>query len=512
MARAKKLDLDLDNVGRTISESMRQQILRPSLYAYKPHDKQHAFHTSTAYSRLYIGGNRSGKTTGGVVEDCYWLMKRHPYRRLPLPEGPIRGRAVAVDFSYGVAQILLPEFQRWLPPSFLINGSWEDSYNKEFRILTLANKSTIEFKSYDQDLEKFAGTSRHFTHYDEEPPQHIYNECQARLVDTNGYSWLTMTPVEGMSWVYDELYLPGTEGSPHVSVIEVDTLDNPHIDKESAERYFASLSEDERKAREHGTFVHLGGLVFKQFSKEIHTAPYEIPPKSWKWYISIDHGYNNPTAILWHAVSPDNEVVTFWERYVNEATVAEHAAYINEQNRKFGKQPDLIVGDPAMKQRQAVTGTSIIQEYALNGIFVAEASNDVASGVDRMNQYLRLDDKNQPRWKIMESCPNLIWEMGRLRWKKWASKKQAFDNNPQEQIHKKDDHACDSARYFFTFMPDLGPQMSSLPAGNILDRHAALIGANTPVAPVGRIDTNLQKRQTNWDLSSVGTDIQGFEY
>ena len=170
--------LDLDTFSRSLTEAMRNQVARPSLYAYKPHDKQLIFHSAIEHHRLYIGGNRSGKTTGGVVEDCYWLMKRHPYRRLPLPEGPVRGRAVAVDFNYGVASILIPEFKRWLPPSFLINGAWEDSYNKEFRLLTLANGSTLEFKSYDQDLEKFAGTSRHFTHYDEEPPQHIYNECR----------------------------------------------------------------------------------------------------------------------------------------------------------------------------------------------------------------------------------------------------------------------------------------------------------------------------------------------
>jgi hypothetical protein len=47
--------------------------------------------------------------------------------------------------------------------------------------------------------------------------------------------------------------------------------------------------------------------------------------------------------------------------------------------------------------------------------------------------------------------------MQRLRWKTWASKKMANRNNKYDQIHKKDDHACDSARYFFTVMPDLTP-------------------------------------------------------
>jgi hypothetical protein len=32
-----------------------------------------------------------------------------------------------------------------------------------------------------------------------------------------------------------------------------------------------------------------------------------------------------------------------------------------------------------------------------------------------------------------------------------------YDRNKKEEIHKKDDHASDSARYFFTLMPDLKP-------------------------------------------------------
>ena len=511
--RAKEKKVDTASLNLMFTEAIRHQLNRPNLYAYRPHAKQLKFHKADTHTRLYIGGNRSGKTTGGVVEDIYWLIGRHPYKRLPFQDQPVRGRAVAVDFNYGVAQILLPEFARWLPPSFLINGSWEDSYNKEFRMLTLANKSTLEFKSYDQDLEKFAGTSRHFTHYDEEPPQHIYNECQARLVDTNGYSWLTMTPVEGMSWVYDSLYLPGTEGKdPDISVVEVDMLDNPHIGAEAAERYLKGLDEEERAAREKGHFMEMGGKVFKNFSKQAHVIP-PINPKSvanWRRFVSIDHGYNNPTAILWHAVSPNNEVVTFDEHYASEMTVAEHAKVYHERCKGHGFYPDMVVGDPAMQQRNGVTGTSIVQEYAEAGIYVGQANNDVASGINRMVQYLRVDPTiGRPRWRITENCSSLIYEMVRLRWKTYSNRKAQFENNKREEIHKKDDHAADSARYFFSFMPDLAPDFET--EQKIMD-YSAVLGATRP-APVGnKVDSYFQKPTDNWEISPVGTDFQGFEY
>lgn len=490
MARPKTKALSFDELLEQVSDGIRMQAARPNLYAYKPHDKQFKFHSSPKHTRLYIGGNRSGKTTGGAVEMCYWLMKKHPYRKLPLPEGPIRARSCAVDFMYGTDMIIIPEIKRWLPPSFLINGSWEDSYDKEHRVLTLANKSFLEFRSYDQDLEKFAGTSRHIIWFDEEPPQHIYNENMARLVDTNGYSMLTMTPVEGMSWVFDQIYLPGTEGGhPDIEVIEIEMQENPYLTKEATDRFLDTLDPDERKARERGEFVAIGGRVFKMFNATEHVIDPVVPPKDWEWYVSIDHGYNNPTAILWHAVSKDNEAITFGEHYASEMTVAQHCERFFEMQREFGKPPDYIVGDPAMHQRNGVTGTSIVQEYADRGIYIAEANNDVTSGINRMIEYLRIRPNGTPSWRITNNCHSLISEMKKLRWATFSSRKMQYENNKQEKIHKKDDHACDSARYFFSFMPDLTPSAATPRSLNdLVAEHSSMIGAVPSRAVAGSWD------------------------
>lgn len=516
MANNRKVEqVDFTTILEQVSDGLRQQVARPNLYAYRPHAKQFTFHSSLKHTRLYIGGNRSGKTTGGAVEMCYWLMKKHPYRKLPLPEGPIRARACAVDFNYGVDILILPEIARWLPPSFLKNGSWEDSYDKEHRTLTLANKSFLEFRSYDQDLDKFAGTSRHIVWCDEEPPEHIYNENMMRLIDTNGYSMLTMTPVEGMSWVYDRIYVPGTEGTNQdIEVIEIDTNENPHLSREAIERVLGDLSSEERKAREKGEFITVGGKIFKTFTEHDHVID-PVDPKTlnnWQWFVSFDHGYNNPTAIEWHAVSPDNEVITFDEHYASEMTVKEHAAVYWEKVKAHGRQPDFIVGDPAMHQRNGVTGTSIVQEYADHGIYIAEANNDVTSGVNKMQQYLRVRENNKgASWRISRSCPMLIGEMKRLRWATYESRKLQARNNPQEKIHKKNDHACDSTRYFFSFMPDLTPSRQSQAdiRGRIAE-HSAIIGATTPSGVAGSWDAILAESIKN-SKSGDGWNRQYYE-
>lgn len=514
MSRPKTFStLDLTQM---LAEGLKNHARKPNIHGYQPSTKQKLFHQMENHGRLYIGGNRSGKSYGSVAEDVWWLTGTHPY--IDVPEGPIRGRVVCVDFTYGLEQIILPLFKILLPASELIDGSWESSYSKSLRTLTLKNGSTVEFMSYEQDTEKFAGTSRHFVHYDEEPPLHIFNECNARLVDTNGRYWISMTPVEGLTWTHEKIYEPGKEGDSNIGIVEADMLDNPHITAEAAELYLSGLDDDERAAREHGTYVQLGGLVYKQFHIDRHVIEPFIPPKDWLWYCSLDHGYNNPTAVLWHAVSPLNYVVTFDEWYYNEKTLDEVAKAIHAKNTAHGKVPDYYCADPAISQRSAHNGTSIQTEYAIRGLYFALGNNDVLVGVAKVQNYLKTNAQTGlPHYQITENCTNYINEMKKLRWKTFASKKMKFENNPHEQIHKNNDHACDSARYFFTFLPDLAPAMVHDEFARTHPPEGSAGGAAKAYGNIDDVIANMNRAAatrptTQWNNLVEGTDLQGLEY
>lgn len=504
MARKRQEVTSLGDVLKEVVTGLQSSVHTPNILAYKPHAKQERFHKSQKKIRLYIGGNRSGKTTGGITEDIWWLTRKHPYYELP--SWDLRGRIISVDFLNGITNIIIPQLSQWLPASELINGSWEDSYHKAEKTLTLANGSSVELMSYDQDLDKFAGTSRDFIHYDEEPPQNIYTECQARLIDRKGRSWLTMTPVEGMTWVFDVLYEPGINSDHRlIDVIEVGMEENPYLDRTEISDYLDSLNEDEREARGKGKFVQMGGLVYKKFRPEIHIIdpvdPKRFSSPNFKQYMSLDHGYNNPTAVHWHAVDKNNHAITFDEHYEREQTVDYHSMVINERNNLHKRVPDINVADPAIAQRQGVTGTSIQTEYAIRGIGFALGNNDVLTGVTKVNQYLDFNEFKRPQWHITANCGNLIREIAKLRWKTWANKKQQYQNNPYEQIHKKDDHACDSCRYFFTLMPDLSPMERKQEKTELPN-----IGGNSAVSSTKyRIDPNLTPKgltkKTDWRVS-----------
>lgn len=447
-----EIALSIQELMSAVASGLSDVARKPNFYNYQPHKKQIEFHRSTAHGRLYLGGNRSGKTVGGILENISFMTGRHNYRD-KMPQTPTYGRIVTVDFKNGWEKIIQPVLRQWIPPSDLINGSWEDSWHGSLFTLTLANGSKAEVMSHEQPLEKFAGTSRHWTHFDEECPESIFKECLARLVDTNGNWWMTMTPIEGMTWVYDTIFQPFIDGdNPGVDVITVDMADNPYLPEESRVNYLASLSDEDKNIRGKGEFVALGGLIFNQFRYDLHVVEHRLPPYEWEWWRSIDHGVRNPTAVMWHAINPSGSVYTFAEHYRSDWTVKMHTDRIHQMDEEFGKIPERTVGDPAMRQRQAVTGHSLQIEYSKNSIPVAMANNAVEAGLDKMNEYLR-----QGKWIISNNCVNLLKEIRKYKRKNYSSPKLKDSNNPREEPQKKDDHAIDSSRYLFSFMPELKP-------------------------------------------------------
>lgn len=490
--------LDINEAILAIAESVQDGARSPNIKKYRPHEKQFNFHSSSRKKKLYIGGNRSGKTTGGVTEAIWRATCTHPYRPELNAIGPNRGRVVAVDFVQGVEKIIFPQYKQWLYPSALRGGSWEAAYSPSTRTLTFSNGSTIEFMSYDQQLDKFAGTSRHWVHFDEEPPKPIWVECLARLVDTNGEWWMTMTPVEGMTWIYTDIYEPW-EKNPQEStteVIEINTLENPYLTQEGIENLMDSMTDDDATTRIGGGFVRKGGRVYPNFSPvvgDLQVLPDSIrdpktffPDNRWMWMLALDHGLNNPTAALWIAVNDDGFCVVFDEWYKSGYTVDQHAEVIKRKIKSHGRFPDFLVGDPAIAQRNGVTGTSIQQEYQKYGLSFTLGNNDVKAGVIRTKRYftptdyvggvdkrhplyggtlrlpgasdevsLRSNDGRYPRLAVDPRCEKLIWELKGYRWKTYTDKKKQYENNPYDEPHKKDDHACDALRYAIMTRPDL---------------------------------------------------------
>lgn len=460
--RKGKEALSISEMLSQVSETLLAQAEKPNLYGYKPYPKQEDFHKSQKFGRIFLGGNQSGKTTGGCVEAIWWVTKRHPYRKFDTSL-PMHGRICCVDFMEGMEKIVLPELKRWVIPSDLKNGSWLDSWDSYRRTLILEDGSDIEFLSYEQDLEKHAGTKRNFIYFDEEPPESIFGENMARLLaQSDAAWWIAMTPVEGITWIYDRFVEP-KEAVDDVDVFLVDTEENIYLPEGTVKRTLGNLSADEKKIRQHGSFVPKGGRVYPEFQVSIHGVADEAwrPPPGWTIWMSMDAGFNNPTCILWTAVAPNMEhLVTFNELYASELIVEDWVTKIKDFEKSWNLEVYCRTGDPAMKQRSPITGTSLQMEYATRGINLALDSipKDTSIGVNKIKQYLRPNPRrnNRPFWEIVGArCPNLVDQMRKLQWDYVQSNKLRSQQNRPETIKKLHDHAPDAIRYNFTCFPDL---------------------------------------------------------
>lgn len=534
---------DINEALLQLSEDLNRQAVTPNIFGYKPHFKQVKYHTTGKFSpdktyepikvseieaeksiskadlikiRLYIGGNRSGKTVGGIIEDIWWVTKTHPFIDVEQiwPE-PIRGRICSVDFINGHEKIIIPEILRWCPRSYFRGGSWLSAYDRDTHTIYFANGGSIELMSNDQALDKFAGTSRHFIHFDEEPPEDIYKECMARLIDTGGCAWFTMTPVEGMTWIYDTIYEPGiSQGSNEIEgqlmtilVVEVDMFDNPFVADEEKEIYITLLDKNDIQARVHGKFVRRGGLIYVDFDEKLHIIEPSTPSRDYLWVASLDHGFRNPTAWLWHAVNFEGRVITFREHYASGLVIAEHAKIVRAINSEHGKEPDYYVGDPSIKNSNPVSGTSVLEEYVKFSIPIILGNNDVQAGIIRTARYLKSQPDEHgnsvPFWLITENCTNTIWEIKRYRWASWAHKRTEQDHNVKEEPVKKDDHAMDSCRYFFMSRPDLRAEQ----IGTSKPDYSQIMGqVSTAISPW----ENTTKR--DWDSDSNKASQWNKEY
>lgn len=510
-----------DEIQRQFADAIKRTAVNPGITGYKPQNHQIPFHKSESQGKLFLGGNRAGKTVGGGTEMSWWLTGTHPYRETPKP--PIRARAIGSDFDDGVNRVIKPEIARWIPPSYLKNGSWEDSYSLGSKTLTLNNGSTLEFMSYDQDVQKFAGTSRHCIWFDEEPPENIFNENMLRLLDTAGSWWLTMTPLIDMSWTYDRLFekaLAGgfvsLEDGTQVSSLEMfqaTVYDNEYVNKQQVAILTEGLGEEEKLARVQGKYFSYVGAIYAASTDDsnwrdaIHTSEnWPIYYKNWSHFGMLDHGFTNPTAFYLGCFNEEGQIIIYYEYYESGNLVKENAAKILAiiKDLRLTSKVEYIVADPSIWNKDPIGGTSIAAEYSECGLDFGKANNDVKGGINRVMSRFKTKSKvnNAPMLIITKNCVKALWEIKRYRWARYDTSKALNKNNPKESPHKKDDHAMDAIRYGVVSRPQMENE-KPLATGNIM---------NYPVAvdwERGLIDTEIHysadKDQSIFD-DILGTD------
>lgn len=443
---SEKAKARLDAMSPEQRAEIMEAVSNSPFLAYKPHPKQKLFHKSPARVRAFFGGNRSGKTRALVQEVLWWATGYHPNRTIPSP--PVDIWVVSLDFPSS-RDVTQPMIQRALG-----SGYWK-TWNKTDRILTFDNGSTVSFKSVDSGWDKFQGTAKHLIAFDEEPEHKVWNECRMRVISTKGDIILAMTPLHGLSWVYDEVYEPwilGTVPTTECECFISSIKENPYIDVDEIQRIEKGFFDEEKDARMEGRFVEFAGLVYKEFNPAVHFIKRFHIPQHWIKIRGIDPGLNNPTACVWWAVGPDDEHYIYDEYYETDKTVKEFASDIKAKTGN--KEISYTVIDPSSCSRNPAHPElkSVREEYAKFGIWTMAGNNDVSYGINAVKELLEVNPKSgKPKLFIMDDLPNIKREMMRYRWDTYRH--HAEDQNRKERPKKVSDHAMDAMRYIAASQP-----------------------------------------------------------
>ena len=199
----------LAEAEKLMAEYERRQRVDKLKY-YKPHARQALFHQSPCRNRWALGGNRTGKTEVGAVECVYLARGCHPYRRVT---HAMNGWVVSLssEVQRDVAQKKLLSYinPAWIRSIRMREGRADDPENGVIDTIQIESLcgglSTIGFKTCAQGREKFQGVSLDFVWFDEEPPEDVYQECLMRVLDSGGCIFGTMTPLKGLTWVYETI-------------------------------------------------------------------------------------------------------------------------------------------------------------------------------------------------------------------------------------------------------------------------------------------------------------------
>ena len=421
------------------------------IYGYntgeKVHKKQLEFHKCQKRNRWVFGGNRSGKTECGAVEAVWLARGVHPYRE---NKSEVNGWVVSLSTKVqrDVAQKKVLSYldPEWVERIIMHSGSSADPENGVIDRIIIKNvfggKSTIGFKSCEEGREKFQGASLDFVWFDEEPPREIYEECAMRVFDKAGDIFGTMTPLKGLTFVYDLIYLNKGDDD-EVFYLFMNWEDNPFLKKSEIKRLEATMGADEHESRKYGRFVdRSNSLVYPEFDENVNVVePFDIPD-FWQDTISIDPGLNNPLSAHWYAVDPYTmNVYVIAEHYKAGENIDYHAKAIKEicvklnwKKNSFGGYDSLI--DSASNQSTLNSPKSVAQLFNERGIYVnTKVNKELFSGISRVKSLIK-DASDVPHLFIFKNCVNLIREIKSYRW------------GEGDKPVKADDHALDELRYY----------------------------------------------------------------
>lgn len=385
----------------------------------------------------------------------------------------IISQAVVYGGDYVIARFYMPELRRTTMKTFLeicpkeliIEVRVADA---EVHLKSANGKAIIFFVGVDMP-EKLDSLNLSGFAIDEasQTTEEAFLKLQGRLRNPKGLrKGLLVGNPKGRDFVYRYFVSKVAvkpESRHNFKMIVAPSTENKHLPEGYVEQLLSTYSKERVQRDIMGSFDSFEGMIYDDFSRQIHVVePFEIP-QGWNRIIGADHGYTNPSAFLWAAIDHDGNVYIYRELYRRETLIKDLCAEIKSLNGCSPSNPrgnekiEAIYIDPSTRSRRGQTGVSDFStylEYLPESLPLVCANNEVSAGIDRVKTFLRVNPKTKkPRLTIFSNCTNLIEEIGEYRWAE-LSASQEGQKNQKEEPRKYNDHACDALRYLIMSRPD----------------------------------------------------------
>jgi len=465
MTDRSSLALQLDD----IDETMRQQAiaaLQMDFSFYRPTDKQLEFHAAglKARERLFLGGNRTGKTFAVCVELAMHLTGRYMddwngyrYKR------PISAIASSINLkdTRDILQknLFVGHPAKGIPPaieSSLIveksNANIAGAYDTVLIRHKSGGLSELKFKAFEQGASSFQGVQADFIHLDELPSYEVYLEALTRTAafdHEKTFITLTMWPEKG----YTDMLAHFMDNAPAGEIrkerfyIVASWADNKYLPKEEADRLRESYPAWQIEAREHGVPVFGHGKVFTMPEEEIFMEPFEVPAPWHQVYgLDLSSSSNGTWGAVLLAIDRDNDIVYAMRDYErSDLTPMEHAYNIKQMvpewcvgmNDPAGAGENMHTKEKTLDFLKDTCGLTLINAYKANGTKEATIADIyMRYRSDKFKIMYAPAKKNEDGTTTPErGCRHLVRE-----WRQYA-------RDDKGNILKKNDHTIDALLY-----------------------------------------------------------------
>lgn len=254
-------------------------------------------------------------------------------------------------------------------------------------------------------------------------PESFVNQALARCSVDGAKIWFSCNPGSPQHWFYKNWIMCRAERN--ALYLQFAMTDNPSLSKKTLERYKNMYSGVFYDRYIRGLWVVAEGLVYPMFDNVVPT----VPRKYDTYYIGIDYGILNPTAMLlvghcdgvWYVVK---EFYHSGRETNQQKTDAEY--YVDLKQLAGELTIKRLIVDPSA----ASFITLVEKEHQFK---IWDADNTVIEGIQHVAQCIA--DK---KLLVNDCCKRTIQEFGLYRWDETA---------PEDKVIKENDHAMDALRY-----------------------------------------------------------------